>query len=46
MAGRRISEEISKEGLKKVSQEEQKNNFEERDKGSIIMILATDAPLE
>lgn len=45
VAGRRISEEISKEGLKKVSQEEQKNNFEERDKGSIIMILATDAPL-
>lgn len=45
VAGKRISEEISKEGLKEVSQEEQKNNFEERDKGSIIMILATDAPL-
>ena len=45
VAGRRISEEISKEGLKEVSQEKHKNNFEERDKGSIIMILATDAPL-
>ncbi len=47
VAGRRISEEISKEGLTEVSQEEQEQqeNFEERDKGSIIMILATDAPL-
>ncbi len=45
VAGRRISEEISKEGRTEVSQEEQQESFEERDKGSIIMILATDAPL-
>lgn len=45
VAGRRISEEISKEVLQKISKEGKKESPEERDKGSIIMILATDAPL-
>lgn len=45
VAGRRISEEISKEVLQKISKKGKKESPEERDKGSIIMILATDAPL-